>query len=119
MKVSKAILLVAILLVGTSVFAQAVPEGFIKKVKAKQELITKDLQLTPQQAETYYKCEIEKFKLRAEKIKPEMTPEQLVEARKGITAAIRVILLAGEIPAELIPKISAWNVAYDKANAPK
>ena len=120
MKALKNLFLVAVLCIGTSIFAQtSVPEGYANKMKEKQEKITKDLQLTTQQSETFYKCELERYIMRAEKIKPDMTPEQKTEVRKEITGIIRTKLLAGGFTSELIPKVNAWSVEYDKAQTAK
>lgn len=115
MKALKSILLVGVLFIGTSVFAQTtVPDAITQKVKAMQEQITKDLQLTPKQSETYFNCEIEKYKLRVEKIKPEMTPEEKKEARNQIRIAIREKLVVAFPKQEMIDKINKWNADNEK-----
>lgn len=113
MKSLKSILLVTILMVTSSVFAQSVPDAITKKAKAMQEQITKDLQLTPEQSATYFNCEIERYKLRVEKIKPEMTPEQKTEARNQVRVAIREKLVV-VFPQAMIDKINKWNAENEK-----
>ncbi len=113
MKTLKFILLTTFFALNTVIYAQSAPEAVVKKAKAMQEQITKDLKLTPEQSTTYFDCAIDRYTMLTEKMSPTLTPEEKAEVRKEINGNIRE-KMSKVFPWEMIRKVNEWNAANDK-----